>query len=109
MPKTGEIAKRLYDLVSCEAETLVIEEVRFGLSYAGVRLSNGQVGLAALLLHEFPQGCSVFPDAGELAGARAFALLRNLVEGRNPLEKALGLGVRKTGDWVVPSCVMVTT
>ena len=49
------------------------------------------MGLAALLLHELPAGCSVFPDAGKLAGSKAPALLTNLIEGQNPLEKALGL------------------
>ena len=91
MLKTGEIAKRLYDLVSCEAETLVVEEVRFGLSYAGVRLSNEQVGLAALLLHELPPGCTVFPETGKYTGQKASSLLKLLTEGKNPLEKALGL------------------
>ncbi len=87
----GEIARRLYDAVSREAEDLVVEDVRFGLSYVGVRLGHRRAGLAALLMHELPPGCSVFPDAGKLAGARASSLLKNLVEGRNPLEKALGL------------------
>jgi len=108
----GEIARCLYDVVSHEADRLVVEDVRFGLSYAGVRLDNGQMGLAALLLHELPPGCSVFshthghsrhrqgdskegavgdPTAGTLAGSKASSLLRFLVEGKNPLEKALGL------------------
>jgi uncharacterized protein len=89
--KTGEIAQRLYDLVSCEAETLVIEEIRFGLSYAGVRLSNGHVGLAALLLHELPPDCSVFPETVKFAHKKASSLLTRLTEGKNPLGKALGL------------------
>lgn len=91
MPKTGKIAKRLYDLVFCEAETLVVEDVRFGLSYGGVRLSNGQVGLAALLLHELPPGCAGFPETGKYTGQKASLLLKLLTEGKNPLEKALGL------------------
>ena len=91
MIQTGEIARRLYDAVSREAEKCVVEDIRFGLSYVGVRLDNQRVGLAALLLHELPPGCSVFPDAGKLAGTRASSLLKNIVEGRNPLEKALGL------------------
>jgi uncharacterized protein (DUF4213/DUF364 family) len=91
MLQTGEIARRLYDAVSREAEDLVVEDVRLGLSYVGVRLGHRRAGLAALLVHELPPGCSVFPDAGKLAGTRASSLLKNLVEGRNPLEKALGL------------------
>jgi hypothetical protein len=103
MIPTGEIVRRLYGVVSREAGNLVVKDVRIGLSYAGVRLDNGRVGLAALLLHELPPGCSVFshthchsragenPVAGTLAGSRASSLLKYLVEGKNPLEKALGI------------------
>ena len=91
MIQTGEMARRLYDVASHGAENLFVEEVRFGLSYVGVRLSGDRLGLAALLVHEFPPGCSILSEAGKLAGAKASGLLKNLVEGRNPLEKALGL------------------
>jgi Uncharacterized conserved protein len=87
----GEIAQRLHDIVSHKGENLIVEDVRFGLSYVAVRLDVQRMGLAALLLHELPPGCSVFPEAGKLAGAKALALLNNLIEDRNPLEKALGL------------------
>jgi uncharacterized protein (DUF4213/DUF364 family) len=87
----GEIARRLFDSVVHTGENAVIEEVRIGLGYAGVRLDKGRMGLAAMLLHELPASCSVFPDAGKLAGSNARSLLNNLVEGHNPLTKALGL------------------
>lgn len=87
----GEIAQRLYDIVSSKGESLVIKDVRFGLSYVGVRLEDQRMGLAALLLHELPPGCSVIAEAGGLAGERAAVLLSKLVGGRNPLDKALGL------------------
>lgn len=90
LPK-GEIARCLHDIVSHKGEKRIVEEVRFGLSYAGVRLDDNSMGLAALLLHELPPGCSVFPEAGQLAGARTASLLANLIEKQNPLEKALGL------------------
>jgi uncharacterized protein (DUF4213/DUF364 family) len=91
MLSTGEIARRLHDIASHEGKRLVVEDVRFGLSYVAVQLDNHHIGLAALLLHEVPQGCSVFPEAGKLAEAKAPSLLVNLVEGHNPIEKALGL------------------
>jgi uncharacterized protein (DUF4213/DUF364 family) len=112
MLPTGEIARRLYEVVSREGERLVVEDVRFGLSYVGVSLDNDRMGLAALLLHELPPGCSVFPDThgharprqvhstagyggdptpGTFAGRTVSSLSRFLVEGKNPLEKALGL------------------
>jgi uncharacterized protein (DUF4213/DUF364 family) len=87
----GEIARRLFDSVFHRGENAVIEEVRIGLGYVGVRLDDRRMGLAAMLLHELPSGCSVFPDAGRLAGSKTPSLLTNLIEGRNPLEKALGL------------------
>lgn len=91
MIPTGKIARRLYDIASHKRENLVVAEVRFGLSYVGVRLDDHRMGLAALLLHELPTGCTVFPDAGKVAGMGAPFLLANLAEGRNPLEKAIGL------------------
>ena len=91
MLPTGEIARRLFDSVFHRGENAVIEEVRIGLGYVGVLLDDRRMGLAALLLHELPSGCSVFPDAGRLAGSRARSLLRNLIEGQNQLTKALGL------------------
>jgi len=91
MLPTGEIARRLFDSVFHRGKNAVIEEVRIGLGYVGVRLDDQRMGLAALLLHELPAGCSVFPDAGKLAGSKARSLLSNLIEGQNPLAKALGL------------------
>jgi uncharacterized protein (DUF4213/DUF364 family) len=91
MLPAGEIARRLFDSVSHRGEKAVIEEVRIGLSYVGVRLDKGRTGLAALLIYELPAVCSVFPDAGKLAGSRARSLLGNIIEGQNPLKKALGL------------------
>lgn len=91
MPPRGEIARRLFDSVCHRAENAVIEEVRIGLGYVGVRLDEECMGLAAVLLHDLPASCSVFPDAGKLAGSKALSLLGNLIEGQNPLSKALGL------------------
>lgn len=91
MLPTGEIARRLRNIISRKGENRIVKEVRFGLSYVGVRLDNNCMGLAALLLHELPPGCSVVPKAGTLAGTTALPTLKNLTDGRNPLEKALGL------------------
>ncbi|MGZ6249155.1 MAG: enolase N-terminal-like fold-containing protein, partial [Syntrophales bacterium] len=87
----GEIARRLFDIVFHRGKNAMVEEVRIGLGYAGVRLDDQRMGLAALLLHELPTGCSAFPDAGRLAGSKATSLLINLTEGQDPLKKALGL------------------
>jgi uncharacterized protein (DUF4213/DUF364 family) len=91
MLPTGQIANRFRDIVDQKCGHRIVQDVRFGPSYVGVRLDNHCMGLAALLLHELPSGCSVFPGAGTLTGTGASIILKNLTEGRNPLEKALGL------------------
>jgi uncharacterized protein (DUF4213/DUF364 family) len=91
MLPAGEIARRLFDIVFHRGAQAIIEEVRIGLGYVGVRLDDERMGLAALLIRELPASCSVFPDAGKLAGSKARSLLGNIIEGQNPLKKALGL------------------
>lgn len=91
MLPTGEIARRLRDAIARKSENRIVRDVRFGPSYVGVCLDNDCMGLAALLVHELPPGCSVFPGAETLAGTGAPLLLKNLTEGLNLLEKALGL------------------
>jgi uncharacterized protein (DUF4213/DUF364 family) len=91
MVPTGEISNRCYDYLSERGEDLFVKEVRVGLSYLGVKLEGNRMGLAAVLRHELTPGCSVLDEAGRLVGAKASDLLRRLVDGRNPLEKSLGL------------------
>ena len=91
MMTTGEISSRLYEHLSGRGNNLLVEEVRIGLGYVGVMLEGNRMGLAAVLRHELTPGCSVFDEAGGLTGSKASALLRRLVDGKNPLEKALGL------------------
>lgn len=92
MIKNGDIASRLYDRLAGEGD-LLVEEVRIGLGYAGVRIEGDErrMGLAAVLRDELGPGCSLLAEAGQLAGSSASSLLRRLVEGKTPLEKALGL------------------
>ncbi len=89
--KKGEILKRLHKKVFDEADMFPIQEVRIGIGYVGVRVLDDRLGLAALLLNELPPGCSRRADAGTLMNAPASRLVTYLVEGKNPLEKALGL------------------
>ena len=89
----GTIADRIYDRVKEEARGAVVDEVRIGLGYVGVKLDNGAAGVAAVLRRELGGGCSVLAGAGTLAGTGAEKILALLVEGANPIEKALGLAV----------------
>ena len=91
MIPTGEISNRFYEYLSGRGGDLLVKEVRVGLSYLGVKLEGNRMGLAAVLNHELTPGCSVIDEAGKLVGSKASDFLRRLVDGRNPLEKALGL------------------
>jgi uncharacterized protein (DUF4213/DUF364 family) len=91
MEKTGEIARRLYDFTSEIGGRLLVEDVRIGIGYIGVKIAGKGLGLAALLTNELQPGCSRLKMAGTFAGSPASQILKLLCEGSNPLEKALGL------------------
>lgn len=90
IPK-GELSQRLYRHLMQKGDSTGIAEVRIGLGYVGVSLDADGMGLAALLKSELQGGCSVLSEAGRLAGTKTSALLKYLIEGKTPLEKALGL------------------
>jgi len=87
----GFIAHLVHDAAIDAATDLTVEEVRMGLGYMGVRLSNGAVGLAAVLRHELAPGCTVMKEAGTLAGTKASELIAYIVAGTTPLSRGLGL------------------
>lgn len=89
--RKGEILKRLYDHVAEKGRHRPVKEVRIGLGYVGISLENGQTGLAAILLQDIASCCDPAKRAGSLKGMKASKLLRLLVEGQNPLDRALGL------------------
>ncbi len=91
MERTGEIARRLYDIASEVGGKLLIEDVRIGIGYIGVKIGEKGLGLAALLTNELQPGCSRLKMAGTFAGSPASHLLTLLRDGTNPLERALGL------------------
>ncbi len=91
MLKTGTILARLYEDILPEAKDRKVADFRIGLGYLGVRLENGDTGIAAVLFDVLPQGCMVLPAAENFAGSPATKLLQYLVAGKNPLEIAIGL------------------
>lgn len=91
MIKTGEISQRLYDYLSSKGKGLGIEDVRIGLAYAGVKLEGDRLGLAGVLRNELKPECTTLNGAGTLTTLSASSLLKYLVDGKNPLDKALGL------------------
>jgi uncharacterized protein (DUF4213/DUF364 family) len=91
MLKAGTILANLYECIIPEAKNFKVADLRIGLGYAGVRLDNDATGIAAVLIDALPHGCTVMPAAGNFAGSSAVDLLKFLVEGKNPLEIAIGL------------------
>jgi len=91
MLKKGTISRRLCEHLTERADKLFIEDVRIGLGYVGIALNNESMGLAAILRSGLKSGCSLLREAGMLSGNRASAILNMLIEGENPLEKAVGL------------------
>ena len=68
-----------------------IADLRMGLSYVGVKLDNGQSGIAAVLPDTTPRSCTVLKEAGTYAGSAAVDVLQYLVDGGNALHRAIGL------------------
>ena len=91
MLKTGTILNELYKSILPLAENRKVTDLRIGLGYTGIRLENNATGIAAILFDVLPHGCTVMPTAGSFAGSPAADLLKFLVDGKNPLEIALGL------------------
>lgn len=91
MLKPGTLLNRLQERLKPVAKNRRIAELRIGLSYVGVRLEDGGAGLAAVLVRNASSGCTALPAAGKLAGSSAADLLAYLSEGKNAVERAVGL------------------
>ena len=91
MLKTGIILNRLYERLESSAKNRKVTDLRIGLGYVGVRLDNNCTGIAAVLFDALPPGCTVVSDAVNVAGSPATDLLQYLVDGKNPLEIAMGM------------------
>ena len=91
MLETGIILKRLCERLESSAKNHKVADLRIGLGYAGVKLDDDATGIAAVLFDALPHGCTVMAAAGSFTGSSAAGMLRYLVEGKNPLEIALGL------------------
>jgi uncharacterized protein (DUF4213/DUF364 family) len=89
--KPGTILEALYDRAVHLAEGKVVSDLRIGLGYVGARTGDHSMGLAALLFDSISPGCTVLRSAGSHAGSSATSLLTYLVEGKNPMERAMGL------------------
>jgi len=91
MLQKNEIARRLFEYLVERVTGKKVEEVRIGLGYVAVALDKKYTGLAAILRQDLEFHCGLLAKAGTLPGTPALDLLDYLVNGRNPLERALGL------------------
>lgn len=91
MLQKNEIARRLHEYMSERMTGMKVREVRIGVGYAAVTLNKKCTGLAAVLHQETELHCGVVAKAGKLSGMPASELLVYLTNGRNSIERALGL------------------
>lgn len=91
MLQENEIARRLHEYMSERMTGIKVREVRIGPGYAAVALKRRGTGLAAVVRENLESHCGVVAKAGKLSGAQASELLAYLTNGRNAVEKALGL------------------
>ena len=103
--KPGTIFINLYERILPEAENFKVADLRIGLGYIGVRLDNDSTGIAAVLFDALPHGCTIMPQAGNFAGSPAADLLKYLIDGKNPLEIAIGLATANALIKPPPDCV----
>jgi len=89
----GTILNRLYERLESHAKNRLIDDLRVGLSYVGVKLDNGEAGIAALLPGKTFKSCTVLREAGTYAGSGAADMLRYLVECKDSLHLAMGLAL----------------
>ncbi len=91
MLRKGEIAGRIYEYLERHAAHAEVLDARIGLGYVAIRLEGNRTGLSAVLTRELPGNCESFKKPGRLRGSRSADLLKSLVDGKTPLEKAVGL------------------
>jgi uncharacterized protein (DUF4213/DUF364 family) len=91
MLQENEIARRLYEYMSEQMTGMEVREVRIGVGYAAVALNKKRTGLAAVIRENLEPHCGVVAKAGKLSGMPASELLDYLTQGRNSVERALGL------------------
>jgi len=91
MLKSGAILNRLYEMIEPAAQNLCIADMRIGLSYVGIKLDNEAAGIAAVLPESSIRCCTVLKEAGTFIGSPAVETLKCLIEGKNPLRRAIGV------------------
>lgn len=87
---TDSIQQKIVDRLQPVCEGLKVEDVRIGLGYTSVRLSNNSTGLAWTAKDD-SGNCTHLTTAGTLAGESAASLLEMLLDKRHSLPRTLGV------------------
>ncbi len=92
MPSNEEssVASQIVELVLQRENSLKVNDVRIGLRYTAVRLSNGRTGVAFTFRDEVSDCCSIFRGRFSLGG-RPVSDLVNLLPSEDLIESTVGL------------------
>lgn len=83
--------ERLCEKLVPKSRGMAVRDVRVGLAYVYVELEGQKTGVSALVRNDLDGSCAVYPRAGSLVEQSAETLLMYLVQGKSPVEKAVGL------------------
>lgn len=90
MQKERKIHERILRSLRGPADESVVSDVRIGLGYTALCLSDDRAGLAFTFRKEARGGCTVFAGLTPLLGRRAADLL-DLIESEDPIQAGVGL------------------
>ena len=96
-----DIRRRIRETVEREVGKISAEEVRIGLGYTAVKLTDGRTGVAYTFRESIFNGCSVFTGIRPLAGQRVRELLKFL-DSTDRIECAVGLAAANAAANVTP-------
>ncbi len=96
------ITRKIIDSMLPHAEGITIADVRIGLIYTSVRLSNGKGGVA-WTGRNGSAGCHHIDEAGTFAGRPAGELLRMIDHSSNPVFRTIGLAAANALAAGIPS------
>lgn len=87
---SNAVQQRIIESLTRACEGLWVKDVRIGLGYSSVRISNDNVGVAWTAKGD-PGHCTHIAEAGTIAGRPAFNLLEMLTGSNGALGRTLGL------------------
>jgi uncharacterized protein (DUF4213/DUF364 family) len=90
MTRKAPVSHRLAAHLAGAAREATVADVRIGLGYTAVELTDGRTGVAYTFRDQAQGGCSVFHGIRPLAGRSASDLL-SLLDSRDAIEAAVGL------------------